>query len=62
MAADRSVVIFTGLGTEGTWDGVRRFPDHGGATAEVMIMEADGPLRRLAVPCSTNGRGVAAAE
>jgi hypothetical protein len=62
MAADRSVVIFAGLGTEGTWNGVRRFPDHGGATAEVMIMEADGPLRRLAVPCSTNGRGIAAAE
>ena len=61
MAADRSVVVFAGLGTEGTWDCIRRFPDHGGATAEVMIMEADGPLRRLAVPCSPKGRGIAAA-
>ena len=61
MAAGRSVVVFAGLGTEGTWDCVRRFPDRGGATAEVMIMEADGPLRRLAVPCSTNARGIAAA-
>ncbi len=61
MAADRSVVVFAGLSAEGTWDGIRRFPDHGGATAEVMVMEADGPLRRLAVPCAAKGRGIAAA-
>ena len=50
MAADRSVVVFAGLSPEGTWECVRRFPDRGGATAEVLLMEAGTPNRRLTVP------------
>ena len=50
MAPDRSVVAFAGLSAEGTWECARRFPDHGGATAEVLLLEAGAPLRRLAVP------------
>src|SRR5262249_11967571 len=49
LAADRSVVVFAGLSAEGTWECARRFPDRGGATAEVLLMEAGGPVRRLAV-------------
>jgi hypothetical protein len=56
MAAHRSVVLFAGLSAEGTWDCVRRFPDHGGATAEVMIFEAGGPVRRLAIAPSSRHR------
>jgi hypothetical protein len=48
-AADRSVVVFAGLSAEGTWECARRFPDQGGATAEVLLMEAGEPLRRLAL-------------
>src|SRR5262249_941358 len=51
MAANRSVVLFGGLSAEGTWECARRFPDRGGATAEVLLMEAGKPLRRLAIPC-----------
>ena len=54
MDADRSVVIFAGLSAEGTWDCVRRFPDHGRATAEVIVEEADGPVRRLAITSPSN--------
>ncbi len=55
MAADRSVVVFAGLSPEGTWECVRRFPDRGAATAEVLLMTAGTPNRRLAVP-STSAR------
>jgi hypothetical protein len=48
-AADRSVVVFAGLSAEGTWECARRFPDQGGATAEVLLIEAGAPLRRLAL-------------
>ena len=50
MAADRSVVVFAGLSSEGTWECVRRFPDRGNAMAEVLLIEADAPNRRLALP------------
>jgi Phospholipase B len=50
MATDRSVVVFAGLGTEGMWDCVGRFPDRGQATAEVLLMEAGSPMRGIAVP------------
>jgi hypothetical protein len=50
LAADRSVVVFAGLSAEGTWECARRFPDRGGASAEVLLMEAGQPVRRLAVP------------
>ncbi len=49
MAADRSVVVFAGLSPEGTWECVRRFPDRGSATAEVLLMEAGSEDRRLAL-------------
>jgi hypothetical protein len=49
MAPDRMIVIFAGLSPEGTWECIHRFPDHGGATAEVLLMEDDAPNRRLAV-------------
>ncbi len=39
LAADRSVVVFAGLSAEGTWTCPRRFPDRGGANAEVLLME-----------------------
>ncbi len=49
MAADRSVVVFAGLGTEGMWDCIARFPDRGHATAEVLIVEAGSTPRGIAV-------------
>jgi hypothetical protein len=60
LAPDRSVVVFTGLSAEGTWDCPRRFPDHGSATAEVMIFEERGAIRRLAVPRSGDAPRIAA--
>jgi hypothetical protein len=62
LAADRSVVVFAGLSAEGTWQCARRFADHGGTTAEVMVMEAGTPIRRLAVPSSRDGPGIADAR
>jgi hypothetical protein len=50
LAAGRSVVAFAGLSAEATWMCPRRFPESGGATAEVLIMEAGAAPRRLAVP------------
>jgi hypothetical protein len=61
LAADRSVVIFAGLSAEGTWMCPRQFPDHGGAEAEVLLMENGGSIRQLAVPTSGNAPGIAAA-
>jgi hypothetical protein len=52
LSADRSVVIFAGLSAEATWMCPRRFPDHGGAGAEVLLMENGGTIRQLAVPIS----------
>ena len=60
LAADRSVVVFAGLSAEATWYCPRRFPDHGGAGAEVMLMENGGSIRQLAVPASGNAPGIAA--
>jgi hypothetical protein len=54
QARDRSVVLLSGLSAEGTWQAIRRFPNHGGATAEVILMEADRPLRQLALPLSAS--------
>lgn len=62
LAAGRSVVVFAGLGSEGTWDVVRRFPSRGGATAEIIIFPPDAPLRRLALPASKERPGLATAE
>lgn len=62
LAAGRSVVVFAGLGSEGTWDGVRRFPDRGGATAEVMIFPPDAPIRRIALPAGKERPGLATAD
>jgi hypothetical protein len=53
LAAGRSVVVFAGLSAEGTWSCVRRFPDHGGASAEVVLMPGDQSIRTLAVPPSS---------
>ena len=61
LAPDRSVVIFAGLSAEGTWMCTRQFPDHGGAGAEVLLMENGGSIRQLAVPTSGNAPGIAAA-
>jgi hypothetical protein len=61
LGADRSVVIFAGLSAEATWNCTRHFPDHGGATAEVMLIEDGGSIRRLAVPVSGSAGGIAAA-
>ncbi len=61
LAADRSVVIFAGLSAEATWMCPRRFPDRGGAGAEVLLMENGGSVRLLAVPTSGNAPGIAAA-
>jgi len=61
LAADRSVVVFAGLSAEGTWTCPRRFPDHGGAHAEVLLMEAGSPVQRLAIPASGDAPGIAAA-
>ena len=55
LAADRSVVVFAGLGTEGLWECIGRFPDRGGANAEVMLFEAGGPTRGLAIAPPTTG-------
>jgi Phospholipase B len=60
LAADRSVVVFAGLSAEGTWTCPRRFPDTGSVTAEALLMEAGGSIRRLAVPASGNAPGIAA--
>jgi hypothetical protein len=49
LAKDRSVVVFAGLSAEGTWQGIRRFPDSGATTGEVLLMEAGAPIRRLAI-------------
>ena len=62
LAADRSVVIFAGLSAEATWMCPRRFPDHGGAGAEVLLMENGGSVRQLAVPAAGNAPGIAAAK
>ena len=32
-------VVFAGLSAEGTWQGIRRFPDGGGIGCEVLLME-----------------------
>ncbi len=60
LAADRSVVVFAGLSAEGTWACPRRFPDSGGVTAEALLMEAGGSVRRLALPVSGSAAGIAA--
>jgi hypothetical protein len=62
MAVDRSVVVFAGLSAESTWKCARHFPDHGEATAEVLLMEAGAPLRRLVVSASPGGSGIAASH
>jgi hypothetical protein len=61
LAADRSVVIFAGLSAESTWMCPRRFPDHGGAGAEVLLIENGGAIRQLAVPISGGTGKIAAA-
>jgi hypothetical protein len=55
MAPDRSVVVFAGLSAEGTWDCVRQFPEQGGVAAEVVLMAAGEPMRRLAIAPPGNG-------
>ncbi|MFO0889652.1 MAG: C45 family autoproteolytic acyltransferase/hydrolase [Isosphaeraceae bacterium] len=49
-AGDRSVVLFAGLSATGTYQGIRRFPDNGGAAAEMLLMEAGRPIKRRAIP------------
>ena len=53
--------IFAGLSAEATWLCPRHFPDHGGAGAEVLLMENGGSIRPLAVPIAGNAPGIAAA-
>ena len=50
LAPDRSLVLFAGLSAEGTWQGIRRFPESGAVAAEVLLMEVNAPVRRLAIP------------
>jgi hypothetical protein len=59
LAANRSVVIFAGLSAEATWMCAKRFPDHGGASAEVLLMENGESVRQLAVPVSGGVPGIA---
>jgi hypothetical protein len=61
LGTDRSVVVFAGLSAEGTWTCPRRFPDRGGAGAEVLLMEVGEPVQRLAIPSSGETPGIAAA-
>jgi hypothetical protein len=49
-ANDRSVVVLAGLGAEGTWQAIRRFPDSGPVHCEVYLMEAGTSPRSLVVP------------
>ena len=49
LAKGRSVVVVAGLGADGTWQGVRRFGEGGGAAAEVLLQEAGGPIVPLAI-------------
>ena len=49
-SADRSVVVFAGLGAEATWQAIRRFPDGGPVRCEVLLMESTSPPRSLVVP------------
>jgi hypothetical protein len=60
LAADRSVVIFAGLSAEATWMCPRRLPDRAGASAEVLLMENGGSIRKLAVPVGGNAPAIAA--
>jgi hypothetical protein len=53
------VVVFAGLSAQATWMCPRRFPDHGGASAEVLLMEAGESIRRLAVPHSAQAPDIA---
>jgi hypothetical protein len=61
LAPDRSVVVFAGLSAEATWTCPRRFPDRGGATAEVLLMEHGETTRQLAVSPLDHPSGLAAA-
>ena len=61
LAVDRSVVVFAGLSAEGTWTCPRRFPDRGGANAEILLMEVGDSVQRLAIPSSGDASGIAAA-
>ena len=55
-AKDRSTVVFAGLSAEGTWQGIRRFPDGGRVACEVLLMETGVPIRPLAImPAATAG-------
>jgi hypothetical protein len=55
-AKDRSAVVFAGLSAEGTWQGIRRFPDSGRVACEVLLMETGAPIRRLTIsPLATTG-------
>ena len=47
---DRSVVVLAGLGAEGTWQAIRRFPDSGPIRCEVLLMESGSSPRHLVVP------------
>jgi Phospholipase B len=61
-AANRSVVVFAGLSAQATWSCPRRITEGGGAAAEVVVISAGAPLRRLAVPASKGAPGIAAAS
>ncbi len=61
LSADRSVVVFAGLSALATWNCPRRFPDHGSATAEVMVFEEGSGMREFAVPSSGESPEIAAA-
>ena len=62
MASDRSVVVFAGLGAQGTWNCPRQFPDGGHVAAEVLLMEAGGPMKQLAVSTIDDPAGITAAS
>jgi hypothetical protein len=56
----RAVVVFAGLSARATWSCPHRFPDHGGAGAEALLMEAGHPIRPLAIRITGKAPGIAA--
>jgi hypothetical protein len=59
VAKDRSVVVCAGMSAEGTWQGIRRFPDSGRVACEVLLMEDGAPIRPLTItPATTAGIAV----
>jgi hypothetical protein len=61
LSPEHSLVVFAGLSAEGTWQCIRRFPESGPVAAEVLLMEANAPVRRLVVPIPVEQAAIGAA-